>query len=241
VLDGQTVMVIGGSAGIGFATARRARAAGANIIITGRDANRLDGAGSELGSTKTVTAAFDATEPETLEGFLDSLQQPVDHLMITAGGPYYAPLDQFDFARGQRDVEEHLWLPIRVAKQASRVMRPGGTLLLIGGTGARRPAPGLALISAMTAAIPALTQVLALELAPVRVNCIACGFVDTPLSASLLGDQLEARREQLRSTFPIQRVVSPDDVASLAVHIMTNTALTGAVYDIDGGQQLVPG
>jgi NAD(P)-dependent dehydrogenase (short-subunit alcohol dehydrogenase family) len=86
-----------------------------------------------------------------------------------------------------------------------------------------------------------LTKDLALELAPVRVNLIAAGFVDTPLSASLLGDQLEARREQLRATLPIRRVVGPADVAALAVHLMTNTALTGGTYDIDGGQQLVDG
>jgi NAD(P)-dependent dehydrogenase (short-subunit alcohol dehydrogenase family) len=91
----------------------------------------------------------------------------------------------------------------------------------------------------MTAALPALTASLALEIAPVRVNLIAAGFVDTPLSASLLGDQLEARREQLRSTLPIGRVVGAADVAALAVHIMANTALTGATYDIDGGQQLL--
>jgi NAD(P)-dependent dehydrogenase (short-subunit alcohol dehydrogenase family) len=87
--------------------------------------------------------------------------------------------------------------------------------------------------------MPALTASLALEFAPVRVNLIAAGFVDTPLSASLLGDRLDARRDQLRATLPIRRVVGPDDVAALAVHIMTNTALTGATYDIDGGQQLV--
>jgi NAD(P)-dependent dehydrogenase (short-subunit alcohol dehydrogenase family) len=92
----------------------------------------------------------------------------------------------------------------------------------------------------MTAALPALTAGLAGEIAPVRVNLIAAGFVDTPLSASLLGDQLEARREQLRAKLPIGRVVGPEDVAALAVHLMTNTALTGATYDIDGGQQLIP-
>jgi len=80
---------------------------------------------------------------------------------------------------------------------------------------------------------------LARELAPVRVNLIAAGFVDTPLSASLLGDQLDARREQLSATLPIGRVVGPADVAALAVHLMVNTALTGATYDIDGGQQLL--
>jgi NAD(P)-dependent dehydrogenase (short-subunit alcohol dehydrogenase family) len=78
-----------------------------------------------------------------------------------------------------------------------------------------------------------------LELAPVRVNLIAAGFVDTPLSASLLGDELENRRNQLRATLPIRRVVGPADVAALAVHLMTNPALTGATYDVDGGQQLV--
>jgi NAD(P)-dependent dehydrogenase (short-subunit alcohol dehydrogenase family) len=87
--------------------------------------------------------------------------------------------------------------------------------------------------------MPALIASLAVEVAPVRVNLIAAGFVDTPLSAALLGDQLEERRNQLRTTLPIGRVVGPADVAALAVHIMINTALTGATYDIDGGQQLV--
>jgi NAD(P)-dependent dehydrogenase (short-subunit alcohol dehydrogenase family) len=100
---------------------------------------------------------------------------------------------------------------------------------------------GLSLVSTITAGMPALTKSLALEIAPIRVNLIAPGFVDTPLSATLLGDQLEQRREQLRSTLPIRRVVGPADVAVLSVHVMTNTALTGATFDIDGGQQLVPG
>jgi len=94
-------------------------------------------------------------------------------------------------------------------------------------------------VPTVTAALPALTASLALELAPVRVNLIAAGFVDTPLSASLLGDKLENRRNQLRATLPIRRVVGPADVAAPAVHIMINTALTGATYDIDGGQQFV--
>ena len=98
----------------------------------------------------------------------------------------------------------------------------------------------MSITSAGTAALPALTANLALEIAPVRVNLIAAGFVDTPLSAELLGDQLEKRRNQLRTTLPIGRVVGPADVAALALHIMTNTALTGATYDIDGGQQFVP-
>jgi NAD(P)-dependent dehydrogenase (short-subunit alcohol dehydrogenase family) len=89
--------------------------------------------------------------------------------------------------------------------------------------------------------MPALVACLAIELAPIRANLIAAGFVDTPLSASLLGGDLERRRDELRATLPIGRVVGPADVAALAVHIMANTALTGATYDIDGGQQLVAG
>jgi len=235
-LAGQTVVVIGGSAGIGLATAKRARAAGAEVVLTGRDPGRLAAAAADVGALSS--SAFDATDADALDSFLQSLL-PVDHVLVSAGRPYYAPLDELDIARAERDVAEHVWLPIRVARHAARALPPGGTVLLIGGTGARRPSRGTVMISTLTVAMPALTQALALELAPVRVNLIACGFVDTPLSASLLGDQLDERREQLRARLPIRRVVDPDDVGALAVHLMVNTALTGATYDIDGGQQLV--
>ena len=159
--------------------------------------------------------------------------------MVTAGGPYYAPLAEIDFDDAHRSIEEHLWLALHLAQEATGRVRAGGTLLFIGGTGGRRRGIGLSLIGAMTAAMPALVANLAVELAPIRVNLIAPGFVDTPLSARLLGDDLDARREQLRTTLPIGRVVQPADVAALAVHVMTNTALTGATFDVDGGQQLV--
>jgi NAD(P)-dependent dehydrogenase (short-subunit alcohol dehydrogenase family) len=238
-LAGQTVVVIGGSSGIGFETARRARGEGADVILTGRNPERLQRAASELGAVST--AAFDATDFERLARFFEELPRPIDHVLVTGPGPYYAPLAQFDVEAGRRDVDAHLLLPLQVARLATGKVRPGGTLLFMGGTGGRRTAPGLALISALTAALPALTKNLALELAPVRVNLIAAGFVDTPLSASLLGDDLERRRQELRDTLPIRRVVEAADVAALAVHIMTNTALTGATYDVDGGQQLVEG
>ena len=238
MLAGQTVVVIGGSAGIGLETARRARGEGAAVIVTARDPERLRRVGLEL---EASTAAFDATDFDRLGRFFDELRAPIDHVLVTGPGPYYAPLAEFDVAKARRDVEAHLLLPLQVARSAAGKVRPGGTLLFMGGTGGRRAAPGLALISALTAALPALTRNLALELAPVRVNLIAAGFVDTPLSASLLGDQLENRRQELRATLPIRRVVGPADVAALAVHLMANTALTGATYDIDGGQQLVAG
>jgi len=236
-LTGQTVVVIGGSAGIGLETARCARAEGAEVILIGRDPHRLSQAAAELGAQRT--AAFDATDAASLEGFFGDLPAPIDHVLVTGPGPYYAPLADLDRERAHRDFDAHLWLAVAVAQQAVGRVRPGGTLLFMGGTGGRARGPGLSLIAAGTAAMPALVANLAVEVAPIRVNLIAAGFVDTPLSASLLGDRLEARRDQLRATLPIRRVVGPADIAALAVHIMTNTALTGATYDIDGGQQLV--
>jgi NAD(P)-dependent dehydrogenase (short-subunit alcohol dehydrogenase family) len=208
------------------------------VILTARNPDRLHRAGLELGAS---IAAFDATDFDRLARFFDALATPIDHLLVTGPGPYYAPLAQFDLDAARRDLEAHLLLPLLVARHAAGKVRPGGTLLFMGGTGGRRTAPGLSLISALTAALPAMTKNLALELAPVRVNLIAAGFVDTPLSAAILGDQLDARRQQLRTTLPIGRVVGPADVAALAVHLMTNTAVTGATFDIDGGQQLVEG
>jgi NAD(P)-dependent dehydrogenase (short-subunit alcohol dehydrogenase family) len=236
-LLGQTVVLIGGSSGIGLETARRARSEGADVVLTARDPERLERAALEVDARST--AAFDAFDPAALERFFNGVPEPIDHVLVTAGGPHYGPLLEMDGARVREAVGEHLALALEVARHARGKMRPGGTLLLMSGTGGRRISRGLGIMSAATAAIPPFTAALALELAPVRVNVIAAGFVDTPLSASLLGNGLEARREELRSMLPIGRVVGPADVAALAVHLMVNTAVTGATYDIDGGQQFV--
>ena len=236
-LVGQTVVVIGGSSGIGLETARHARSKGADVIITARNRDRLEQAALELAAQRT--AAFDATDFDRLKTFFDTLPEPIDHVLITGPGPYYARVPEFDVERARDNLDAHLLLPLEVARNAMGKVRSGGTLLFMSGVDAHRTTPGLALNSALTAALPALIRNLAREVAPIRVNLIAAGFVDTPLTASLLGDDLETRREQLRSTLPIQRVVGPEDIAALAVHLMTNTAVTGATVNIDGGQQLI--
>jgi NAD(P)-dependent dehydrogenase (short-subunit alcohol dehydrogenase family) len=236
-LQGQTVVVIGGSAGIGLETARRASAEGAKVILTARSPERLQRAAKEVRAAST--AAFDANDPALLAQFFRDLPASIDHIMVTAGRPHYGRLIDLDFAHARQALDQHLLLFIEVARNAVNKVKAGGALIFMGGTGSRRPVIGLGFVSTATAALPALTANLALELAPVRVNLIAAGFVDTELSASLLGDDLEKRRSQLRAKLPIRRVVQPTDVAALAVHIMTNTALTGATYDIDGGQQFV--
>jgi NAD(P)-dependent dehydrogenase (short-subunit alcohol dehydrogenase family) len=237
-LLGQTVVVIGGSAGIGLETARRARREGADVILTGRNPERLQQAARDVDARST--AAFDATDAAALKRFFDGLPDQIDHVMVTGPGPRYGTsLLDGDADQARLALTDHVVLSLEVARKAVGKMSPGGTLIFMGGTGGRRISRELGIVSAATAVLPPFTAALALELAPVRVNLIAAGFVDTPLSASLLGDRLEERRRELRTKLPIGRVVGPADVAALAVHIMTNTALTGATYDIDGGQQFV--
>ncbi len=236
-LLGQTVVLVGGSAGIGLETARRARSEGAEVVLVARDPEKLERAGREVDARST--AALDANDAQALQRFFADLPDPIDHVLVTGPGPHYGPLLEMDADDVRRALGDHIVLGLEVARGAAPKMRPGGTLLLMGGTGGRRISRELGLVSAGTAALPPFVATLALELAPIRVNLIAAGFVDTPLSASLLGGGLEARREQLRTTNPIGRVVEPEDVAALAVHLMVNTAVTGATYDIDGGQQFV--
>ena len=237
---GQTVVVIGGSAGIGLETARLARAEGAEVILTGRDPERLEQA-PRTSSARVAPRPSTPPIPTALAAFFDGLPAPIDHVMVTAGRPYYAPLAEMDFDAARRALRRApAGSPCDVARHA-RGQGPARRHAAVHGRH-RRPPPGRRPRRDRRRSprrCPALVANLALELAPIRVNLIAAGFVDTPLSASLLGDELDARREQLRATLPIGRVVGPADVAALAVHLMTNTALTGATYDIDGGQQLV--
>jgi NAD(P)-dependent dehydrogenase (short-subunit alcohol dehydrogenase family) len=233
-LAGQTVVVLGGSSGIGLETARRARQEGADVILTARDPDRLYRVGLELGAS---ISAFDLGDADRLMRFFANLPGLVDHMLVSGAGPHYVPFTELDVVKIREGVER-IVLSVQIAHMAKDALQPGGSLLLIGGTGGRRPSAG-PLISAVTAAMPALARSLAIELSPIRVNLIAPGFVDTPLSASILRDGLDARREQLRATLPIRRVVGPEDVGALAVDLMTNHAVTGATFDVDGGQQLV--
>jgi NAD(P)-dependent dehydrogenase (short-subunit alcohol dehydrogenase family) len=236
-LLGQTVVVIGGSSGIGLATATRAHEEGASVILTGHHPDdALKRAALDLEALST--AAFDANDPVELERFFTGLPNGIDHVMVTAGGPHYGRLLEMTPEELGHAFSDHLLLAVGAARHAVGTVRPGGTLLFMSPEGGR-PTVGSGTELTVAAAIPALIANLALELAPVRVNLIAAGFIDTKLSASLLGSDLEKRRDDLRATLPIGRVVEPADVAALALHIMSNTALTGATYTIDGGQRLV--
>ena len=190
-LAGQTVVVLGGSSGIGFETARQVRAAGAEVVLTGRNAERVEAAGSAVSARST--SAFDAHDPEALKRFFATLDGPIDHVMVTAGGPHYGLVSEMSLEEARSAVSDRILLALSVGHLATGRLTHG-TLVFISGSGRGRPQPGSAIESAVDAAMPALTASLAVELAPVRVNLIGAGFVDTPLSARVLGDGLDGRR-----------------------------------------------
>ena len=230
-LSGQTVLVIGGSSGIGLETARRARAEGAGLILTARNADRLHRAGLELGAH---IATFDAADLDRVAMFFGELSSSVDHVVVSGPGACFAPAEP---AADPADVDVIAYdlLATHVARSAAAVIRSGGTLVFFGTTMEGQLSPN----RGPTSTLSTVTKALALELAPIRVNLIATGFIETPRSTRALGDQLAARRERLRATLPIRRTVTAGDVAALAVHLMINGAVTGATFDIDGGQQLI--
>ena len=239
-LLGQTVVVVGGSAGIGLETARLARGEGADVVLTGRDPERLEQAASEVSARSS--AAFDADDAAAVKGFFDDLPAPIDHVLVSARtrrSPYGPMLDSSSEEVGA-GLGRRVTQVLEVARHAAPRMRSGGTLLFTGGS-VRKFSREYGITPAAFAVLPPFAAALALELAPVRVNLIQAAFVDTELAASYFADEaaLEARREELRTTSPIGRVVEPADVAAAAVDLMANTAVTGATVDVDGGQRLI--
>ena len=235
----QTVVVIGGSAGIGLETARLARSEGADIVLTARDPKRLEQAARELSARST--AAFDADDAAGVKRFFDELPAPIDHVLVAAYTQRsHGPMLESASEEVGQGVGRRVSQVLEIARYAAPKMRAGGTLLLTGGS-ERTFSREYGITPAAFSVLPPFTAALALELAPVRVNLIQAAFVDTALAASSFADDaaVEARRDELRATLPIRRVVGPADIAALAVHLMTNTAITGAAYDIDGGQRLI--
>ncbi len=132
-LTGQTVVVLGGSSGIGLETARLAHACGAEVVVTARDAERLRAAADEVGAREAV--AFDLTDLDRLERFFEELAGPFDHVLVTGPGPYYSTVAEMNFELARREVEHRLLTPLAVGRFAAPRMRPGGGLIFMGGTG----------------------------------------------------------------------------------------------------------
>ena len=167
-LAGQIVILIGGSSGIGLETARRARAEGADVVLTGRDPDRLEQAGDEVGAQRT--AAFDATDAAALKRFFEDLPGPIDHVMVTAGGPHYGPLLEMETAQVRDSLGGHVGLGLEVARNVLGRIRPGGTLVFMGDSGSRRVVPGIGIASAVSAVMPPFVAALALDRKSTRLN-----------------------------------------------------------------------
>lgn len=232
-LDGQRVVVIGGSSGIGLAAARLARAEGADVTIAGRSEDRLHEAHRELGGGDT--AVLDITD-EAATGALFARWPRIDHVVISAGTVLNGAIVKNDLDTLRRIVDERLWGVTHVVRHAAPRMA-GGSITLTSGGLSSRPRPGAAMLTAVLAAVEALAPALALELAPVRVNTVTPGLVDTPLLRASPG--WETRTEARAAMLPVRRIGTAGDVAQVILMLMANGYVTGEVIHVDGGGRYV--
>jgi NAD(P)-dependent dehydrogenase (short-subunit alcohol dehydrogenase family) len=232
-LQGKTVVVLGGSSGIGLATAVAAQAEGAEVVITGRDEARLARARAVLGG-QVRTGQFDAAHENPSREFFASLAH-VDHIFTTAATLVHdanlAPTrTEMRPAMGVR-----FWAALYACKYGAPKIRAGGSLVFMSGTAARRPLAGASVASASCGAVESFARAMALELAPLRVNVIQPGYVDTPLFDALLGDQRDAILAAAGDKLPVKRVGRPEEIADAVLFLMKNGYVNGTILTIDGG------
>ena len=235
-LEGERVVVVGGSSGIGLETARLALAAGASVTIAGRSEDRLRRAAADLGGAVRSVVA-DVTDDGSVKALFDG-ETRVDHVFLPAGElkPGGGDVLGADLSALRSILESRLLGVVHVVRRA-RPKMTGGSITLMSGLYANRPAPGAALGAAAVAAIDGMTRALALDLAPIRVNAVAPGLIDTPLWDSF-GPQREAILAQA-TALPVGRIGRPDEVAAAVLLLMSNGFVTGTVLAIDGGGSLV--
>lgn len=235
-LENAHVVVIGGSSGIGEGVARACVTVGARVTLVGRSADRLAAARDRLPDPVRVeTVRADVTQEEDVARLF--AQGPVDHVVLTAVDAGYAPVRQLDVRVARRTVDSKLLGALLVAKHAD--FRRGGSLTLTGGIAETRAAPGGSVVAAVNGAISALGRALAVELAPVRVNVVSPGWIDTPIWEQLAGDDKASLFERHARRLPVGRMGDPDDVAQAALFLMTNGFVTAEVLHVDGGHRWV--
>ena len=229
MLAGKKVVVVGGSSGIGLSTAELAKREGAEVIIASRNAEKLNAVATTLG-VKAIAA--DVTSDESIEALFRACG-PVDHVVVTAAQLRSGPFKTVAMDDVRSTMEGKFWGAWRVARSAQIV--PGGSLTLVSGFLSIRPRPNAAIVGAANGAIESLARSLALELAPVRVNCVSPGIIDTPIRA---GMPEAARLDMLAKTaagLPVGRVGVGEDIARQILAFMTIGFATGSIVYIDGG------
>lgn len=234
-LEGGHVMVIGGSSGIGLAAARLAKDAGAEVTIAGRSQEKLVQAQQELG--KVYTAVVDITDEDSVGKVFAGLRR-VDHVVISAGTLRNGAIVNNDLTTLRRIVDERLWGLTYVVRHAAPRMQQG-SITFTSGSLSSRPRPGAAMLTAMLSAVEALAPALALELAPVRVNAVTPGLIDTPLLHTAYGAERDTIVKNRAAVLPGKRVGSADEVAQVILMLMTNDYMTGEMVHVDGGGRFV--
>jgi NAD(P)-dependent dehydrogenase (short-subunit alcohol dehydrogenase family) len=229
MLAGQKVVVVGGSSGIGLATAELAKREGANVIVASRNADRLNAAATRFGAT---AIAADVTSDESVASLFRNCG-PVDHVVVTAAQLRSGPFKTVAMEDVRATLEGKFWGAWRVARAAE--IRPGGSLTLVSGFLSIRPRPNSAIVGAANGAIESLARSLALELAPVRVNAVSPGIIDTPIRAAM---PEAARLDMLAKTaasLPVGRVGVGEDIARQILAFMTIGFMSGSIVYLDGG------
>lgn len=236
-MKNECVVIFGGSSGIGEATAAAALREGARVVITGRDSDRLEAAKGRLGAVECV--AVDATRRNEVDAFFRDLGR-FDHLVLAlSGGRGAGAFRQLAMDDLRAGLESKLLPHLSVAQAALPMLRPDGSLTFVSAASGRTARPGTAGLAAINAGIEAAARVLAVELAPLRVNVVSPGVVDTPWWEGVPAQFKETAFAQASAVLPSRRVGRPEEVGALITLIMKTGYIAGAVYDIDGGQRLV--
>ncbi|MEU1168128.1 SDR family oxidoreductase [Streptomyces sp. NPDC090075] len=237
-LRGQRVVVIGGTAGIGFAVAEGAAREGARVVVASRRRENVDAALKVLpeGAEGQV---LDASDEDAVRGFFARVGA-YDHLVYTAGDALLlGSVAATDIATARSFLDTRLWGAYTAVKHGAGSIRPGGSVVLTTGTAGRRPLPGSSVASALCGAMESLTRALAVELAPLRVNVVAPGVVRTELWRELPEADREGLYRSSAESLPVGRVGEPADVAEAYLYLMRGGYSTGSVVVVDGGGTLV--
>jgi NAD(P)-dependent dehydrogenase (short-subunit alcohol dehydrogenase family) len=236
-LADKTVVILGGSSGIGLATAKAAQAEGARVIVTGRSRDRLRAAQAELGSGAR-TVALDVADEAGTRALFQELDR-LDHIFITAGSIAFDARLAADSASLRPALDTRFWGAFYAAKYGAAKMKAGGSITFMSGTAGRRPLPGAAVTTASCGAVEAFARALALDLAPVRVNTLQPGYVDTPLLDELLGEARVKMKAEAGARLPVKRIGRPEELADAVLFLMKNGYVNGITLTVDGGGLLV--